>query len=467
MAARVRLADVVVSGALALGPQRKPGANAAGLPLVRQKTLKLARRLPIDRNRVTVGKRRMIAAAQRMQPKIGLVLTGGGARAAYQVGVLRALAELVPKGAPSPFQIVCGTSAGAINATAIATDASNFRRAVRRLLTVWKNFHAGHVYRADVRGIAACGARWLAAVLLGGLGKHNPVSLLDNSPLAELLSRHYSFAGIEHSIDAGHLTALAITASSYGSGQSITFFEGVSTLEDWKRARRVGVRAQLDVRHLMASAAIPFIFPPVAIEEKYFGDGSMRQIAPISPSLHLGADRVLIVSVSRAPNGNTSPPRREDCPSLAQIGGHALNSIFIDALDADLERLDRINRTVARIPLAADRAAVNLKRVDYLLLSPSQELDQIAQRHVHALPWPVRFFLRGIGAMRRSGSNVASYVLFEKPFCRALIRLGYQDTMARRDEVRAFLGVGANMAAGARANAAPVDELRVPEFVGM
>ena len=409
----------------------------------------------------------MAAAAQPMQPKIGLVLTGGGARAAYQVGVLRALAELVPKGAPSPFQIVCGTSAGAINATAIATDASDFRRAVRRLLAVWKNFHAGHVYRADVRGIAACGARWLAAVLLGGLGKHNPVSLLDNSPLEQLLSRHYNLAGIEHSIAAGHLTALAITASSYGSGQSITFFEGVPVLEDWKRARRLGVRAQLDVRHLMASAAIPFIFPPVAIDEQYFGDGSMRQIAPISPSLHLGADRLLIVSVSRAPNGSAGPARSGECPSLAQIGGHALNSIFIDALDADLERLDRINRTVARIPLAADRAAVNLKRVDYLLLSPSQELDQIALRHLHVLPWPVRFFLRGIGAMRRSGSNLASYVLFEKPFCRAVIRLGYNDTMARRDEVRAFLGTGANEPAAVSPSVPPMDEVRVPEFVGM
>ena len=191
----------------------------------------------------------------------------------------------------------------------------------------------------------------------------------------------------------------------------------------------------------MASAALPFIFPPVSIEHEYYGDGSMRQIAPISPTLHLGADRVLVISTSRVASGSSNVVPRDGCPSLAQIAGHALNSIFLDALDADLERLDRINHTVAKV--SASGVSVNLKHVDYLLLSPSQELDQIAARHLRALPWPVRFFLRGIGAMRRSGSNLASYVLFEKPFCRALIRLGYNDTMARRDEVQAFLGLDA------------------------
>jgi NTE family protein len=400
-----------------------------------------------------------------MQPKIGLVLTGGGARAAYQVGVLRALANFVPTGAPSPFQIVCGTSAGAINATAIAAGAADFRRAVCRLLNIWTNFRAGHIYRADVRGIAACGARWLSAVLLGGIGKHNSVSLLDNSPLAALLSQ-VTFADIKRSIDAGHLTALAITASSYGSGQSITFYQGASSLKDWKHARRVGVRAELGVQHLMASAAIPFFFPPVAIDDKYYGDGSTCQIAPISPSLHLGADRVLVVSVSRPPTGAASPAQREERPpSLAQIAGHALNSNSIDALDADLERLDRINRTVARIPMSADSPFRHLKHVDYLLLSPSQEFDQIAQRYVRELPWPVRAFLRGIGAMRRTGSNLASYVLFEKGFCRALIQLGYQDTIARHDEVRAFLGIGANTAAAEPTSAPLVHKEDAPERI--
>lgn len=374
------------------------------------------------------------------EEKIGLVLTGGGARAAYQVGVLRALAEMVPVGAPSPFKVVVGTSAGAINAAAVAADATNFRRAVRRLVTVWKNFHAGHVYRADALGIAHCGARWLAAVLVGGLGKRNPVSLLDNAPLADLLSNRLQFTGVQRSIDAGALTALAITASSYSSGHSISFFQAAPLTEGWRRARRIGMRTELDVAHLMASAAIPFVFPPVAIGGEFFGDGSMRQIAPISPALHLGASRVLVVAVSRVDDGVAArTPRSHPCPSLAQIAGHALNSIFIDALDTDIERLHRINRTVARIGKPANGETMDLKQIDCLVLAPSQEIDQLAQRHVRALPWPVRFFLRGIGAMRRSGSTLSSYVLFEKPFCRALMRMGYADTIARREEVADFL----------------------------
>ena len=381
-----------------------------------------------------------MAAGKRS--KTGLVLTGGGARAAYQVGVLRAIAALLPQGAPSPFAVLAGTSAGAINAAALAADATNFRRGVRRLVNVWKNVHAGHVYRADVRGIASCGARWLAALLLGGLGSRNPVSLLDNAPLERLLANQLDFGGIRKSIDAGALTAVAVTCSGYTSGESISFFEGSAAVEGWRRSRRVGVRTELGVAHLMASAALPFVFPPVRIHREFFGDGSMRQIAPISPALHLGAERLLVVTV--AATGQAASPRvvSERCPSLAQIAGHALNSIFLDALEADLERLERINRTIALLNAAAGGVAhLVLKHVDCLVIAPSEPLEQIALRHVRALPRPVRFFLRGIGAMRRSGSNLASYVLFERPFCRALMRLGYRDAMARRDEILAFLRV--------------------------
>lgn len=378
------------------------------------------------------------------QLKTALVLTGGGARAAYQVGVLRAIAELLPRGAPSPFQVVCGTSAGAVNAAAVAADAANFRRAVRRLVTVWKNFHAGQVYRADLSGMASCAARWLLALVAGGLGKRNPVSLLDNAPLASLLEQRLDLSGIARSIESGALSALAVTASGYSSGHSISFFQGANTLEGWRRARRIGVRGCIEVSHLMASAAIPFIFPPMRIGHEFFGDGSMRQIAPISPALHLGADRVLVISVSRPANQDGGAIRSSVCPSLAQIAGHALNSVFTDGLDADLERLERINRTIGKIaPSVLAANGVDLKHVDYMVLSPSEEIDRIAVRHLHALPWPVRYFLRSIGAMRRSGSNLASYVLFERPFCRALIRLGYKDTMVRRDEVEAFLGLTA------------------------
>jgi len=373
--------------------------------------------------------------------KTALVLTGGGARAAYQVGVLRAIAQMVPRGAPTPFQVLCGTSAGAINAASLAADAGDFRRAVRRLIGVWKDFHASHVYRADLFGMARCACRWLLALVVGGLRETNPVSLLDNRPLATLLQHHHDSARVDHAIASGALTALAVTASGYSSGHSMSFFHGARGLEEWQRMRRVGVASRVEVEHLLASSAIPFMFPPIRIGREYFGDGSMRQTAPISPALHLGADRILVVAVSR--RADDDRVRSQGCPSLAHIAGHALNGFFTDGLEADLERLDRTNQAVAKIPPSALANGVNLKHVDYLVLSPSKALDQIAMRHLHALPWTVRYFLRGIGAMRRSGSNLASYVLFERPFCRELMQLGYEDTIARRHEVATFLGLPA------------------------
>ena len=374
------------------------------------------------------------------RPHVGLVLTGGGARAAYQVGVLRAIAAIVPKGSPTPFDVLCGTSAGAINAAALAANASDFRLGVRRLVNVWKNMRAGDVYRADFAGIVACSVRWVASLLLAAIGARRPVSLLDNAPLQAMLARQLDLSAIRQSIDSGSLRAVAVTASGYTSGESISFFEAAPQIEGWRRSRRVGVKTQLDVAHLMASSALPFVFPPVRIHREFFGDGSMRQMAPISPALHLGADRVMVITV--AATGQVASPRvvTERCPSLAQIAGHALNSIFLDALEGDLERLERINRTIGLLNAAAGGVAhLVLKHVDCLVISPSEPLEHIALRHVRALPRTVRVFLHGIGAMRRSGSNLASYVLFERPFCRALMQLGFRDAMARRDEIVAFL----------------------------
>ena len=233
------------------------------------------------------------------QPKVGLIMTGGGARAAYQVGVLRALAELLPAEVHTPFPIICGTSAGAINAAVLAMNAGDFRRGVRRLMAVWKNFRVHHVYRADPWGAFSNSARWIYTVLTGGAFDHRPVSLLDNAPLAVLLGRQLEFPAIQRAIDAGHLAAFSVTCSGYTSGQSVTFFQGVSSLQPWQRARRIGVPMPITLDHLLASSALPFIFPPVHINREYFGDGSMRQIAPVSPALHLGADRLLVIGVGR------------------------------------------------------------------------------------------------------------------------------------------------------------------------
>ncbi|HWQ37773.1 MAG TPA: patatin-like phospholipase family protein [Burkholderiales bacterium] len=374
------------------------------------------------------------------RPLTGLVLTGGGARAAYQVGVLRALSHILPRGCPNPFPIVCGTSAGAINAAALAASATDFHRAVRRLLLVWKHFHADMVYRADPFGVLSTGLRWLSALVVGGLGKSNPHSLLDNTPLVQLLNQLLDLDGIQHSIDAGALRAVAVTMSGYSSGQSVTFFQGVPGLASWERARRIGVPARIEIDHLLASSALPFIFPAVRIHREYFGDGSMRQIAPVSPALHLGADRVLVIGVGRQLTTHPERVRSEGYPSLAQIAGHALNSIFLDTLEVDLERLQRINRTVSLIP-AEERLRKNfpLREIETLVIRPSVDLDVIAGRFVHTLPRSIRWLLRGLGATRRTGATLTSYLLFERPFCRTLINLGYRDTMARRAEVQKFI----------------------------
>jgi len=366
-----------------------------------------------------------------------LILTGGGARAAYQIGVLKAVRELLPMPEENPFSILCGTSAGAINAATLAVYAENFDVAVSNLLEVWENMRVHFVYKSDPLSVAKTGARWLAAMML--FSRSSPVSLLNNQPLADMLSRNLDFGRIQQNIDDGCLYALSITCSGYSSGQSVSFYQGGPGVEAWERSQRIGCAMPLRVEHLMASSALPFIFPAVRINREYFGDGSMRQMAPISPALHMGADRVLVVGTGRQVN-DSARIRSSSYPSLAQIAGHAMNSIFLDSLYVDIERVERINRTLSMIPRErVGPGGTKLRPVKVLVISPSQPIERVATRYLLELPWTIRFLLQGIGAMSRKGSNLASYLLFERGFCSALIDMGYRDTMERRHEVREFL----------------------------
>jgi NTE family protein len=377
--------------------------------------------------------------------KTGLILTGGGARAAYQVGVLKAVSELLGEPRENPFPILCGTSAGAINATALAIRANDFAGAVRYLVDVWEAFHCRDVYRSDWPGIIRSGNRWLSALML--LNRTNPISLLDNSPLRELLARTMEFERIQANIDSGALYAVSVTASGYTSGQSVTFYQGGSGVEDWERWQRVGASTTLNLDLLLASSALPFIFPAVKVHREFFGDGSMRQIAPISPALHLGADRVLVIGTGRQ-SQEPARVRSNLYPSLAQIAGHALNSIFLDSLAVDIERLQRINKTLQCVaPERAAEVGLTLRPIDVFVLQPSQPIERITARHVQHFPRAVRFLLRTVGAMNRNGSNLASYLLFEAPFTRALMELGYDDTMARKEEMLGFLRRGVEASA--------------------
>lgn len=290
--------------------------------------------------------------------KLGIVLTGGGARAAYQVGVFKAVADILPHKAPNPFNIICGTSAGAINAASLACYSADYRDAVRRILMIWANFQAEHVFRTDILGISRIGARWLSSMMLGGLGKNNPNCLLDRTPLRALLTRYIKPEGIQKAVDNGHIHAVSITVSGYTSHQSVSFYHGHPSIESWSRSRRLGSPSPITIDHLMASSAIPFLFESVKVHREFFGDGSMRQIAPISPALHLGADRILVIGNRQEDNVQADRIKNPPHPTLGQIAGHALDSIFLDSLEADLERLQRINRTVISFPTAPGKNTV-------------------------------------------------------------------------------------------------------------
>lgn len=384
----------------------------------------------------------MTVITRANEPVTGLILSGGGARAAYQVGVLAAIADLLPDAARNPFPVIVGTSAGAVNAVGLACGALHFSEAVRRLTTVWQNFHTHMVYRSDWPGVLRQASRFVGHGLLG-LGPEAPVALLDSSPLRELLSRELDFSGIAAAIRQRQLRAIAVTAFGYESSQAMTFYQGRATIDPWFRHRRVGVPTRLGVEHLLASASIPLIFAPVKINREYFGDGAVRQSAPISPALHLGASRILVIGVS----GNAQvealapAPRRGRLPSLAQIGGHLLNSTFIDNLEADIELLERLNRLSELVPPAQRPRGAGLNPVEVLVIAPSQPLDQIAARHQQELPRVLRMFLRGPGATRAGGAGVLSYLLFEAGYCNELIELGFHDAMARKADLCAFLGL--------------------------
>ena len=482
---------------------------------------------------------------------VGLVLTGGGARAAYQAGALLGIRQiLLEAGWPpydNPFRIISGTSAGALNATAIAAGADDVFAAISRLSALWGTVEPGQIYRADVAGALGNALHWLSNLGLGWLVRQSPRAMFDNSPLESLLLRTIDFDRLNKNLQQGHLDSLAIEASSYTSGHHITFYQSREALRPWVRSRRLAYPTTIDVRHLMASAALPFLVPAISVpvegEDEFCGDGSMRQMTPTSPAVHLGADRILVIGAAQLPTAVAAPgagashgmpsisdpvegsaasqpsverrkqerrhqPRQtadrrhasdrvdaqtggaegtvaaarmgdgsqaddneanghaarglggpDDAghgsdgstgrhagapgesgtsyPSLAQIGSHVLASIFFDALASDLERIQRINRTLTLMPAQA-RAQSALRVIDTLVIAPSRPLDQLARAQFGHLPASVRALLRVTGASRAGGAGIASYLLFDRSYTRRLIALGRRDALNQAERIRQF-----------------------------
>lgn len=370
-----------------------------------------------------------------------LVMSGGGARAAYQVGFLRALARRVPHFAPP---ILTGVSAGAINAAFLAARAGSFAANVEALTQLWSTLTVDQVFHVDALRLAARVVRTGAKLTSGGaLHDGRTSSLVDTSPLRRLLqvalhADSGAIPGIRPNIELGRLRALAIITASYTTGQTVTFVEG-RDVRSWERANRRSVVTSLRVDHVMASAALPLFFPAVAIDGRYYGDGGIQLTAPLAPAVHLGAERIVTISTRYArPASESAPAATDGYPPIAQVLGVLLNAVFLDSVEADALTLERINDLVDRVP---PEQRGGLRRIELLQLRPSRDLGRLASDYEAELPGAFRFMTRGLGTRQTRSNDVLSMVMFQPNYLSRLIELGEADAEARAAEIEAFLSV--------------------------
>lgn len=370
-----------------------------------------------------------------------LVLTGGGARAAYQVGVLSAIAKFIPRNHGTPFPILSGTSAGAINTTSLACYASCFQLGVKKLEWAWKNFNNSSIYYSDPINVFSHISKGMLASFQADYANKSPRSLLNNAPLRLLLTQILDFNRIDTNIAKGYLSAVSITASSYSNGDSISFYQSDGLSQPWYRAKRRGELCQLNIEHLMASSAIPIVFPSVKIKNQYFGDGSVHQLSPLSPSIHLGAKKIFVIGVDQPKEPLHSKENIQHPPSSATVAGHLLDSVFADTMHSDLERMSRINDTLKLISAKHKKATEGLQHIESFVINPSHDFNAIAAKYYYDLPISIRLLLRGAGISASSESSIVSYLLFERSYCTELIKLGFNDALKQEKSIRQFLEI--------------------------
>ncbi len=370
---------------------------------------------------------------QRDKQKIALVLPGGGARGSYQVGVLKGIMQIIDK--QNCFPIITGTSAGAINATVLASYADDLSYGVARLEKFWTSIHCHDVYRTDARVIAKTIIKVFGAILFSRFGVTAPRSLLDNSPLTTFLTRELNLAKIADVIASGNLDGVAITASSYDTSVAKSFYQGISTIKSWHRTRRLGVPTKISVEHILASAALPFLFPAQLIGNEYYGDGGLRMLAPLSPAIHLGAEKIMVIG-TRDENPIPVPDVAGDYPSMGELGGYMLDTIFMDTLMGDLSRLNRINETISLLGQDKKNQS-HLRPIDTMIIKPSVDVRGVTEKHAGDIPRPVRTLLKMIGGWGKDW-RMPSYLLFEPPYTKDLIALGYQDAIDNKQKIADF-----------------------------
>ncbi len=369
-----------------------------------------------------------------------LVLSGGGARGAYQAGVLNATSEIAAKlGVKHPFEIFTGASAGAINASFLASQSENFVQATENLANLWGTIEAEQVFRSDALSLGKIGFKWMRDLPLGGLTGFSPgPSLLDTTPLRELLQNHVDFTKIQSNLQNGVFKALAITAVDYHSSMAATFTQAEDHVKMWVRSRRFSERCVINTDHIMASSAIPLLFPPIEIDGRHYGDGCLRNNAPLSPAIHLGARKILVVGVRRQTDVVAPRQKHAPTPTLARVINTLLNAVLLDGIELDVDRLKKINQFMTKIPTEL-HDQVNFRKVDFVWIHPSIDIGQLAYDHAHKLPRFIRYLLRGLGPSEDS-KEVISYLLFDPIFCQKLMEAGYEDAMKKKEDIERLFG---------------------------